>query len=125
MLPHFAVFIAALSVKPAKLLVAGAGRAKRQGVDHVIQTLSHKPITSYPWWQAATYLLRPNVRTLGAIERRRAAAFAGRVVAPGTVSVHVRKGDKWVEVRALLDNVVLYQASENCIRFSCLQRKAA
>ena len=49
------------------------------------------------------------MRTLGAIERRRAAAFAGRVVAPGTVSVHVRKGDKWVEVRALLDDIVLYQ----------------
>ena len=51
------------------------------------------------------------MRTLGAIERRRAAAFAGRVVAPGTVSVHVRKGDKWVEVRALLDDIVLYQGS--------------
>lgn len=48
------------------------------------------------------------MRTLGAIERRRVAAFAGRVVAPGTVSVHVRKGDKWVEVRALLDDIVLY-----------------
>ena len=47
--------------------------------------------------QAATYLLRPNERTLAAIARRRTAAFAGRSIAPGTISVHVRKGDKWVE----------------------------
>ena len=47
--------------------------------------------------QAATYLLRPNARTLAAVARRRTAAFAGRSIAPGTISVHVRKGDKWVE----------------------------
>ncbi len=57
------------------------------------------PAKYHYWWraQAAAYLLRPNARTLAAIARRRAAAFAGRTIAPGTVSVHVRKGDKWIE----------------------------
>ena len=58
--------------------------------------------------QAATYLLRPNERTLAAIARRRTAAFAGRSIAPGAISVHVRKGDKWVEaeVRRRLGNAL-------------------
>lgn len=63
----------------------------------------------YYWWraQAVAYIVRPNERTLGEIARRRAAhlrtvsggKFKSAAVPPqvGSISVHVRHGDKIIE----------------------------
>ena len=89
-------------------------------MDHVIQTLSHKPVTFLPLVAGGNLPAAPQcaygwARSSGDALQRSQGAW----LRPGLWSVHVRKGDKWVEVRALLDNIVLYQASNFCIRFSC------
>ena len=51
------------------------------------------------WWlaQSAAYLIRPNERTLREIEARKAFVYPLERVPPGALSVHVRRGDKWLE----------------------------
>lgn len=52
----------------------------------------------YYWWRAqgAAYLVRPNTRTLLELDRRRSLYF-NEDIDEGTISVHVRHGDKWKE----------------------------
>jgi hypothetical protein len=51
------------------------------------------------WWLAQTYayMVRPNKRTLAKIAEVKDRIFHGGRIAPGTVSIHVRHGDKFVE----------------------------
>lgn len=58
-----------------------------------------RPDKWYYWWRAvsAAYIVRPNERTLHAIEERKKLIYPAREIAPGTIAVHVRHGDKWRE----------------------------
>lgn len=53
----------------------------------------------YYWWraQSTAYIVRPSLRTLRELGRRRKLVFDNRAIQPGTVSVHIRHGDKWKE----------------------------
>ena len=63
----------------------------------------------YYWWraQSASYIVRPNARTRNEIAARKRRIFAGERVWPGTISVHVRHGDKIVESALVEDRVYL------------------
>ncbi|KAG0576738.1 hypothetical protein KC19_5G104100 [Ceratodon purpureus] len=71
----------------------------------------------YYWWRAqgAAYLVRPTLRTLRELDRRRKAVFGGRRIEPGTVSVHVRHGDKWKE-NALADDATFLRSAEAMVK---------
>ena len=58
-----------------------------------------RPELHYYWWraQSAAYLVRPNERTLREMGARKASFYARGRVPPGALSMHVRRGDKWVE----------------------------
>ena len=71
------------------------------------------------WWRAqgATYIVRPNRRTLRELERRRIAIFdGGAAIEPGTISVHVRHGDKWKESKLASDETFLQKTEELLLR---------
>ena len=80
-----------------------------------------RPDRWYYWWraQSAAYIVRPNARSRNEIEARKRRAFAGERIRPGTISVHVRHGDKYVESALVEDGVYLrvvedlYQAQQN------------
>ena len=61
------------------------------------------PSVAWHWWraQAVTYLVRPNQRTRDEIRRRLGVHFKRGRVPPGTISAHVRHGDKSIEVDVL------------------------
>lgn len=65
------------------------------------------------WWraQSSAYLIRPTLRTLNELDRRREAVFQGQRIKPGTISVHVRHGDKWKESK-LEDDATFLRAAE-------------
>uniref|UniRef100_A0A7S2WTA9 Uncharacterized protein n=1 Tax=Rhizochromulina marina TaxID=1034831 RepID=A0A7S2WTA9_9STRA len=58
-----------------------------------------------PWYwaraQNTAFLMRPNEKTRRALASRRAKAFGGSDMAPGTVSAHVRHGDKGIEMQVV------------------------
>ena len=60
----------------------------------------------YYWWRAVStaYTVRPNKRTLLAIEERKTQIFPAHTIPQGSIAVHVRHGDKWVEVEPVDDN---------------------
>ena len=64
-----------------------------------------RPNKWYYWWRAvsAAYIVRPNKRTLHAIEERRKAIYPAQRIAHGTIAVHVRHGDKWKESESVDD----------------------
>ena len=64
-----------------------------------------RPELYYYWWraQSATYLVRPNERTLREIEARKALVYPQGRVPSGAVSVHARRGDKWTETATTSD----------------------
>jgi hypothetical protein len=66
------------------------------------------------WWraQSVAYIVRPNTRTLAEIAVRKRRVFAGQSIPPGTISVHVRHGDKWMESSMIKDEVYLARAQE-------------
>lgn len=68
-----------------------------------------RPNRWYYWWraQSAAYIVRPNARTRNEIAARKRRIFAGERVRPGTLSVHVRHGDKIVESALVEDRVYL------------------
>lgn len=73
----------------------------------------------YYWWRAqgAAYIVRPNRRTLRELERRRVAIFDGGAnIEPGTISVHVRHGDKWKESKLAADETFLQKTEELLLR---------
>lgn len=80
-----------------------------------------RPDRWYYWWraQSAAYIVRPNARSRNEIEAHKRRAFAGERIQPGTISVHVRHGDKYVESALVEDGVYLrvaedmYQAQQN------------
>eukprot|EP00669_Euglena_mutabilis_P013162 TRINITY_DN793_c0_g1_i1.p1 TRINITY_DN793_c0_g1~~TRINITY_DN793_c0_g1_i1.p1 ORF type:complete len:407 (-),score=26.13 TRINITY_DN793_c0_g1_i1:160-1344(-) len=63
----------------------------------------------YFWWRAQTtaYFVRPNKRTRVTLLNRRHRNFASFTLPPGTVSVHVRHGDKFKEAPPLSDKTYL------------------
>lgn len=72
---------------------------------------------SYYWWRAqgVAYLVRPNARTLKVLQRRRVEIFQNGSIANGTLSVHVRRGDKWKE-STLADDDAYLRAAEWMVR---------
>lgn len=81
----------------------------------------------YYWWraQSISYIVRPNARTLGELERRRGLVFGGGDIEEGTISVHVRHGDKWKEMK-LADDPTYLKAVEDLVtirRGPTLKRK--
>lgn len=93
------------------------------GLSFLVQetpVMFHKLLTSgnmsksfYYWWraQASAYIVRPNVRTLLELDRRRDLVFGGEDIEEGTVSMHVRHGDKWKEM-TLADDATYLKAVE-------------
>ena len=58
-----------------------------------------RPEKHFYWWRAVSsaYIIRPNRRTLDAIEDRKRSIFPEMTAPRGTTAVHVRHGDKWKE----------------------------
>ena len=58
-----------------------------------------RPEKYFYWWRAvsAPYIVRPNERTLQAIKERKAIIFPQGSIPRGSISVHVRHGDKGIE----------------------------
>lgn len=61
------------------------------------------------WWraQSVAYIVRPNSRTLAELAARKRRVFPQRLIRRGTISVHVRHGDKHVETAHVPDQVTL------------------
>lgn len=60
--------------------------------------------------QAVAYMVRPNAQLLAELAARRQRFFAGQRIAPGTVAVHVRHGDKGKEAALVPDEAHLAAA---------------
>jgi len=73
-----------------------------------------KPNRWYYWWraQSAAYIVKPNARTRNEIAARKRRVFAGERIRPGTISVHVRHGDKIIE-SALVEDIVYLKVVED------------
>lgn len=56
--------------------------------------------------------MRPNKRTLDELARRREVQFPGQSIQPGTISVHVRHGDKGTEMQLVADQKYVEAAKE-------------
>lgn len=69
-------------------------------------------IDSYYWWRAqgVAYLVRPNARTMMELECRRREIFQNGIIEEGTLSVHVRHGDKGRESTLATDEAYLATA---------------
>ncbi|BDA51671.1 hypothetical protein COCOBI_19-2270 [Coccomyxa sp. Obi] len=57
------------------------------------------------WWraQSVAYIARPNARTLAELAMRKRRVYPGRQIKRGTISVHVRHGDKHIESTPIPD----------------------
>ena len=64
-----------------------------------------RPKKWYYWWRAVSsaYIVRPNKRTLHAIEERKRLIYPALRIPRGTIAVHVRHGDKWKESESVDD----------------------
>jgi hypothetical protein len=73
----------------------------------------------YHWWraQAVAYMVRPNLRTLRELDSRRQLLFRNKPIDPGTISIHIRHGDKWKESTLVADEVYLRLAEELLEKF--------
>ena len=91
---------------------AGEQRAVPEVFADFLAASALEPGKAFYWWraQASAFLVRPNDRTLAEVERRKAAVFPPVRVAPHSISVHVRRGDKWVESAATEDFAYLTAA---------------
>lgn len=86
-------------------ICAGEGRAIPAAFHGLLEASVIRPELYYYWWraQSATYLVRPNERTLREMEARKAQVYPAMRVPAGALSVHVRRGDKWLETAATSD----------------------
>lgn len=73
-----------------------------------------RPELYYYWWraQSAAYIVRPNAATRNEMAARKRRMFGGERIRPGTLSVHVRHGDKGEETELVEDGVYLRVAQE-------------
>ena len=73
-----------------------------------------RPELHYYWWraQSAAYIVRPNAAARNEVAARRRRMFGGERIRPGTISVHVRHGDKGAETELVEDGVYLRVAQE-------------
>lgn len=73
-----------------------------------------RPERWYYWWraQSAAYIVRPTARTRNEIAARKRRYFGGERIRAGTISVHVRHGDKDTETALVEDQVYLRVAEE-------------
>ncbi|KAG0555792.1 hypothetical protein KC19_11G003200 [Ceratodon purpureus] len=79
---------------------------------HELLAQGNISIASYYWWRAqgVAYLVRPNARTMRELEYRRWEVFQNETIEEGTLSVHVRRGDKGKESTLAPDEVYLATA---------------
>ena len=121
----------AASLATSQGIVEACGRAGAHQVCHMqavppqlkslLRASPIRPDRWYYWWraQSAAYIVRPNARLRNEIKARKRRAFAGERIRPGTISVHVRHGDKYVESALVEDGVYLsvaekmYEAQQN------------
>ena len=61
---------------------------------------------------AIAYIVRPNRRTLREIKHRKDILFSGQSISPGTISVHVRHGDKGSEMSIVPDRKYVAAAEQ-------------
>ena len=90
------------------------------------QFLKNSPIEAskhHYWWkaQAVAFLVRPNKRVLEEIEARKRSNFH-RHIRQGTISCHIRHGDKWMEA-AIVEDEYYMRAIEELWTLSKSQRK--
>ena len=90
------------------------------------QFLENSPIEAakhHYWWkaQAVAFLVRPNKRVLEEIEARKRSSFR-RHIRQGTISCHIRHGDKWMEA-AIVEDENYMRAIEELRTLSKTQRK--
>lgn len=92
-------------------------------VEPFLRASSVVPYKSYFWWRAqgVAYILRPNSRTLREIAVRQAKTFVQQIPV-GTISVHIRHGDKAREMSLVPDHVYLRKAEELLTAFPKLTR---
>ena len=92
-------------------------------VEPLLRSTFVAPSKRYFWWRAqgVAYILRPNPRTLQEIAARKAKSFA-RQIPFGTISVHIRHGDKAREMVLVPDEVYLRKAEELLAAFPELTR---
>lgn len=81
---------------------------------HDLLRAGNIPLSFYYWWRAqgTAYVVRPNERTLRELERRRTLIFNGEDIKEGTISVHVRHGDKWIESQLASDETFFKNAEK-------------
>ena len=73
-----------------------------------------RPELYYYWWraQSAAYIMRPNASTRNEMAARKRRMFEGERIRQGTISVHVRHGDKGEESELVEDGAYLRVAQE-------------
>lgn len=71
----------------------------------LLDTSPIDPTKHYYWWraQSAAFLVRPNNRTLEYMNVQRMKVFPKDVIDKGTISCHIRRGDKWTETTVTED----------------------
>lgn len=71
-----------------------------------------EPNKYFYWWrcQASNYIVRLNTRTQADLKARRSRLFPQRTIPPGTISIHVRHGDKGKEAALTPDEMYLQLA---------------
>lgn len=90
--------------RPKELVVAMRRiPGDRLTVPPILQTFLNMspvdPSKHFYWWraQSASFLLRPNKRTSEEMRRHRLLIFPREKILKGTISCHIRRGDKWKE----------------------------
>ena len=105
------------SLKLVSMSMGAYGDARVKLVPFALQALINEslipPDKYFFWWraQAVAYLLRPNRRTLKQLEVRKQRQTWSTVPA-GSISVHIRHGDKSKEMELVPDRMYLEKAEE-------------
>jgi hypothetical protein len=65
------------------------------------------------WWrcQVSAFIVRPNLRTLHAIHVLKMKTFGSKSIAPGTIGIHIRRGDKKTEAPNMIDSTEPFLAT--------------
>lgn len=107
--------------RPNDLVVAvRRAPADRLSIPPVLQifldTSPVEPSKHFYWWraQSASFVLRPNKKTLAEMQRHVLQIFPREKVQKGTISCHIRRGDKWTET-AMTEDATYVHALEQLL----------
>jgi len=93
---------------------------------HKLLSMSGMQVNQWShWWraQAVAYIVRPNRRTLVELDSRRRLFFPNKAIDPGTISIHIRHGDKWKESTLVADEDHLRLAEELLEKFPDIAKR--